>query len=128
MVEEIVRWTSPVIHFCRTPSEDVTLHGVDIKAGEHLTLFYPSANRDETVFDDPMTFDIERSPNQHLGFGIGEHLCLGAHLARSELRAVFRSILKRLRHIELVHEDAERLRSAFVGGVKHMDVRMEIAA
>lgn len=127
MVEEIVRWTSPVIHFCRTPSEDVTLHGVDIKAGEHLTLFYPSANRDERVFEDPNTFNIARDPNPHIGFGIGEHLCLGAHLARNELRAVFRSLLTRLRTVELIGE-AERLRSGFIGGVKHMNVRLDIAA
>lgn len=127
MVEEIVRWTSPVIHFCRTPNEDVTMHGVDIKAGEHLTLFYPSANRDEEVFENPMSFDITRDPNPHLGFGIGEHLCLGAHLARNELRAVFRSLLTRLRNVELIG-DAERLRSGFIGGVKHMNVRLDIAA
>jgi cytochrome P450 len=127
MVEEIVRWTSPVIHFCRTPSEDVTLHGVDIKAGEHLTLFYPSANRDERVFEDPNSFNIARDPNPHIGFGIGEHLCLGAHLARNELRAVFRSLLTRLRTVELVGE-AERLRSGFIGGVKHMNVRLDITA
>lgn len=127
MVEEIVRWTSPVIHFCRTPNQDVTLHGVDVKAGEHLTLFYPSANRDETVFEDPMTFNIERDPNPQIGFGIGEHLCLGAHLARNELRAVFGSLLRRVKHIELL-EDAARLRSGFIGGVKHMNVRLDVAA
>lgn len=127
MVEEIVRWTSPVIHFCRTPNEDVTLHGVDIKAGEHLTLFYPSANRDTNVFHDPTKFDIQRNPNQHLGFGIGEHLCLGAHLARNELRSVFKSLLARTKHIELIEEE-QRLRSGFIGGVKHMKVRLEISA
>lgn len=127
MVEEIVRWTSPVIHFCRTPNEDVTLHGVDIKAGEHLTLFYPSANRDTNVFHNPTKFDIQRNPNQHLGFGIGEHLCLGAHLARNELRSVFKSLLARTKHIELVEEE-ERLRSGFIGGVKHMKVRLDISA
>jgi cholest-4-en-3-one 26-monooxygenase len=127
MVEEIVRWTSPVIHFCRTPNTDVTLHGVDVKAGEHLTLFYPSANRDTTVFNNPDVFDITRDPNQHLGFGIGEHLCLGAHLARNELRAVFRSLLMRLKNVELVGNE-ERLRSGFIGGVKHMNVRLDIAA
>ncbi|MEQ8692403.1 MAG: cytochrome P450, partial [Pseudomonadales bacterium] len=127
MVEEIVRWTSPVIHFCRTPNEDVRLHGVDIKAGEHLTLFYPSANRDERVFHEPMSFNVARDPNPQLGFGIGEHLCLGAHLARNELRAVFRSLLTRTRSVELLG-DAERLRSGFIGGVKHMNVRLDIAA
>ncbi len=127
MVEEIVRWTSPVVHFCRTPNTDVNLHGVDIKAGEHLTLFYPSANRDSSVFENPDVFDILREPNQHLGFGIGEHLCLGAHLARNELRAVFRSLLARLKDVELLGNE-ERLRSGFIGGVKHMKVRLDIAA
>lgn len=127
MVEEIVRWTSPVVHFCRTPNTDVNLHGVDIKAGEHLTLFYPSANRDSSVFENPGIFDITREPNQHLGFGIGEHLCLGAHLARNELRAVFRSLLTRLKDVELVGNE-ERLRSGFIGGVKHMPVRLDIAS
>ena len=126
MVEEIVRWTSPVVHFCRTPNTDVNLHGVDIKAGEHLTLFYPSANRDSSVFENPNVFDISREPNQHLGFGIGEHLCLGAHLARNELRAVFRSLLTRLKDVELLGNE-ERLRSGFIGGVKHMKVRLDIA-
>ncbi len=127
MVEEIVRWTSPVVHFCRTPNTDVNLHGVDIKAGEHLTLFYPSANRDSSVFKNPDVFDISREPNQHLGFGIGEHLCLGAHLARNELRAVFRSLLTRLKDVELLGNE-ERLRSGFIGGVKHMKVRLDLAA
>lgn len=127
MVEEIVRWSSPVIHFCRTPNTDVTLHDVKIKAGEHLTLFYPSANRDSSVFSKPDVFDITREPNQHLGFGIGEHLCLGAHLARNELRAVFRSLLTRMNHVELLGNE-ERLRSGFIGGVKHMNVRLDVAA
>jgi len=105
----------------------VNLHGVDIKAGEHLTLFYPSANRDVRMFDDPDTFNIERSPNQHIGFGIGEHLCLGAHLARNELRAVFASLMRRLRHVELVSHE-ERLKSSLIGGVKHMNVKLDLAA
>lgn len=127
MVEEIVRWSSPVIHFCRTPNRDVSLHNVNIKAGEHLALFYPSANRDDRIFESPMTFDIERDPNPQIGFGIGEHLCLGAHLARNELRAVFSSLLRRIKHVELL-DDAQRLRSSFIGGVKHLPVRLELAA
>lgn len=127
LVEEIVRWSSPVIHFCRTPNRDVRLHGVDVKAGEHLTLFYPSANRDERMFDRPMLFDITRSPNPQIGFGIGEHLCLGAHLARNELRAMFKALLRRMRSVDLTSE-AERLRSGFIGGVKHLNVRIDLAA
>ena len=122
-----MRWSSPVIHFCRTPNRDVSLHNVNIKAGEHLALFYPSANRDDRIFESPMTFDIERDPNPQIGFGIGEHLCLGAHLARNELRAVFSSLLRRIKHVELL-DDAQRLRSSFIGGVKHLPVRLELAA
>jgi cholest-4-en-3-one 26-monooxygenase len=125
LVEEMVRWTSPVIHFCRTPNRDVTLHDVSIKAGEHLTLFYPSANRDETVFSEPMRFDVQRDKNPQIGFGIGEHLCLGAHLARNELRAIFKALLGRMRNLELI-EPPERLRSAFIGGVKHLKVRLRL--
>lgn len=127
LVEEIVRWTSPVIHFCRTPNRDVTLHGVRIRAGEHLTLFYPSANRDETVFANPMTFDIRRVESEQIGFGIGEHLCLGAHLARNELRAIFKALLRRVKDAEVVGP-VERLRSSFIGGVKHLNVRLDLAA
>jgi hypothetical protein len=87
-VEEIVRWTTPVIQFCRTPVEDVEIRGKKIRAGDNLCLFYPSANRDEEVFDDPFAFRIDRRPNRHLAFGIGEHFCLGANLARLELRGV----------------------------------------
>ena len=85
-VEEIVRWVSPVIQFCRTADEDVEVGGTTIPAGEAVCLFYPSANRDETVFPDPFAFRVDRDPNEHLGFGIGVHFCLGANLARLELQ------------------------------------------
>ncbi|HEV7732630.1 MAG TPA: cytochrome P450 [Candidatus Binatia bacterium] len=120
--EEAVRWTSPVIQFCRTAVADVELHGRTIPAGESVVLFYPSANRDETVFDEPNTFRIDRDPNPHLGFGIGEHVCLGAHLARLELQVVLARLAERVTHIELAG-DMQRVRSSFVGGVKHMPIR-----
>jgi cytochrome P450 len=126
-VEEIVRWTSPVIHFCRTPNQDVTLHGINIKAGEHLVLFYPSANRDDTIFQDPYRFNVLRQPNQQLGFGIGEHLCLGAHLARLELRAVFRGLFDRIEEAELTGEPS-RLKSSIVGGIKHLPMKIKLKA
>jgi cytochrome P450 len=85
-------------------------------------LFYPSANRDEEVFAEPFRFDAARSPNDHLAFGIGEHFCLGANLARMELRAIFAEILRRWDSIELAGP-VERVRSAFVGGIKRMPVR-----
>ena len=124
-VEEIVRWTSPVIQFCRTPIEDVEVRGQKIRAGEHLCLFYPSANRDEEVFADPNRFRVDRAPNPHLGFGIGEHFCLGANLARLELRELFRQLVPRLRSVELAGP-VERVRSSFLGGVKRMPIRYEL--
>ncbi len=126
-VEEIVRWTSPVIQFCRTPIEDVEIRGQKIRAGEHLCLFYPSANRDEQVFADPNRFRVDRDPNPHLGFGIGEHFCLGANLARLELRELFRQLVPRLGSVELAGP-VERVRSSFLGGVKRMPIRYELEA
>lgn len=124
-VEEIVRWTAPVIQFCRTPVEDVELRGRKIRAGESLCLFYPSANRDEEVFPDPDVFRVDRRPNPHLGFGIGEHFCLGANLARLELRVIFRALAERLEAVALAGP-VERMRSSFLGGVKRMPIRYRL--
>ncbi len=124
-VEEIVRWTAPVIQFCRTPVEDVEIHGQKIRAGDSLCLFYPSANRDEAAFDDPDVFRVDRSPNPHLGFGIGEHFCLGANLARLELRVIFGALAERLEAVELAGP-VERMRSSFLGGVKRMPIRYRL--
>ena len=121
-VEEIVRWVSPVIQFCRTPHEDVVFGGQEIRAGESLCLFYPSANRDEEVFDDPDVFQVDRRPNPHVGFGIGEHFCLGANLARLELRVIFSQLASRLIRVELAGP-VERMRSSFLGGVLQMPIR-----
>ena len=124
-VEEIVRFTSPVIQFCRTAARDTELRGVKIRAGEAACLFYPSANRDEEVFPDGDRFRVERDPNPHLGFGIGEHFCMGAHLARLELEVVFGQLVSRLEEVELVGP-VRRLRSSFVGGVKSMPIRYRL--
>jgi cholest-4-en-3-one 26-monooxygenase len=124
-VEEIVRWTAPVIQFCRTPVEDVEIRGRKIAAGDSLCLFYPSANRDEEVFPDPEVFRVDRHPNPHLGFGIGEHFCLGANLARLELRVIFRALAARLEAVELAGS-VERMRSSFLGGVKRMPIRYRL--
>jgi len=123
--EEIVRWTSPVIQFCRTTAEAVELHGRQIPAGEHLCLFYPSANRDEAVFEDPFAFRIDREPNPHLGFGVGEHVCLGAHLARLELQVVLRRLGERLESVEPAGPMV-RARSSFVGGIKRLPIRWRL--
>jgi len=125
LVEEILRWTSPVIHFCRTPAQDVVLRDRKIRAGERLVLFYPSANRDERVFDAPDAFRIERFPNRHIAFGIGEHFCLGAHVARLELEVIFRHLVARLERVELAGP-VSRLYSSVVGGIKHMPIRYRL--
>jgi len=124
-VEEIVRWTSPVIQFCRTAVEDVEIHGRKVRRGDSLCLLYPSANRDETAFDDPDVFRVDRRRNPHLGFGIGEHFCLGANLARLELRVIFRELSRRLEAIELAGP-VDRMRSSFLGGVKRMPIRYRL--
>jgi cytochrome P450 len=124
-VEEILRWTSPVVQFSRIATADTELHGQRIKEGDILAMFYPSANRDEDVFDDPNHFDIRRDPNHHLAFGIGEHYCLGANLARLELQAMFRQLAERIDTVEMAGP-IQRMRSNFVGGIKHMPIRYRI--
>jgi cholest-4-en-3-one 26-monooxygenase len=124
-VEEIVRWTSPVIQFTRKATADTELHGHKIREGDLLALFYPSANRDESVFAAPNHFDITRYPNHHIAFGIGEHFCLGANLARLELQVMFRQLAERLESVELAGP-ISRMSSSFVGGIKHMPVRLRV--
>ncbi len=122
-VEEILRFTSPVIHHARTSADDVELRGAKIRAGDLVALFYPSANRDDAVFEDPSGFRIDRRPNRHLAFGVGEHVCLGAHLARLEIELILRQLSQRVCGIESAGE-AERLASANVGGIKSLPVRL----
>ncbi len=124
-VEEIVRWTSPVIQFARTLTQDTEVGGQKIRARESVCLFYPSANRDEDVFEEPFKFDIGRDPNPHLAFGIGEHFCLGANLARLELEVIYQQLAQRLEGLELTGP-VERLRSSFVGGIKHLPIRYKM--
>jgi len=124
-VEEIVRWTSPVNHMKRTVTEDYELRGQRMKAGDRVVLFYASANRDGEVFDDPFAFRIDRSPNRHLGFGIGEHFCLGANLARRSQRALWRELARRLEWVEPDGEPAQ-IYSAFVVGLKKLPMRYRI--
>jgi cytochrome P450 len=124
-IEEILRWTSPVVHFARTATTDVLLCGEQIRVGDALALFDASANRDVEVHEAPFAFRIDRRPNRHLAFGVGEHVCLGAHVARLELRVIFAHLLRRLAHAELAGP-VERLRSATVGGVKRMPIRYRL--
>ncbi len=119
-VEEFIRWASPVMTFRRTTTRPVELHGEHLPAGEKVVLFYHSANRDEQAFEEPWRFDVTRDPNRHLGFGGGgPHYCLGASLARAQLRSIFGELLRVIPDIQA--GEPELLRSAFVHGVKRMD-------
>jgi cholest-4-en-3-one 26-monooxygenase len=122
MVEEILRYDPAVHCFRRTAMKDVVIRDREIAAGDKMMLWYPSVNRDEEVFDDSDTFDVARHPNDHLAFGIGEHYCLGANLARMELNKIFAGLLERLPDLEL-DGPPRRLRSNFINGVKEMRVR-----
>ncbi|MFN8034790.1 MAG: cytochrome P450 [Acidimicrobiia bacterium] len=125
-VEEVLRWVTPISHFTRVATEDCRVRGVDIARGDQVALYYASANRDEDVFDDPFAFRVDRNPNQHLAFGFGEHVCMGAHLARVELEAVFGQLLDRLEFFELAGP-VERLESAVNGSIKHLPLRYRLA-
>jgi cytochrome P450 len=119
-VEEFVRWATPVLHFRRTATTSVELHGERIEPGEKVVMFYLSGNRDETAIDDPYRFDVTRDPNYHLGFGGGgPHYCLGASLARTQLRSIFGELLTQVPDIEVGEPDA--LAGSFIRGVKRMD-------
>ena len=120
--EEIVRHVTPVLSFARTATEDTELRGVAIAKGQKVLLIYPSANHDPEVFDDPDRFVIDRKPNAHLGFGIGNHFCLGANLARMEIRVAFEEILRRLPDIEFASGPPEMRPSALVRSYVHMPV------
>ncbi len=126
-IEELLRWVSPLIHFRRTATRDVQLHGQTIREGDKVVIFYPSANRDERAFVNPRTFDVARHPNDHLAFGIGEHFCLGANLARLEIRLIFEELLRRLPDLEFAGP-VRRLRSNFINGIKAMPVRRSMDA
>lgn len=125
--DEFVRWASPIVYFCRTAAEDVTLRDRRIARGDTVVLFYASANRDEDVFADPFRFDVARAPNPHLGFGIGEHFCLGASLARMEIRAVLEAWLAHVDEFAIAAPPA-RLRSSFTAGIKHAPLRVRLHA
>lgn len=128
-VEEMLRWVSPIKNMARTVVEDVELGGQRLEAGDKLLLLYPSANRDASVFADPFRFDIARTPNDHVAFGIGTHFCLGNNLARLELVSFFETLLPRLPDIELVSDSEPAYRPAnFVSGYESMPVRFTATA
>jgi cytochrome P450 len=125
-VEEILRWASPVNYMKRVVGQDLELRGQKLRKGDNLVLFYASANRDEAVFEDPFTFRVDRNPNPHLAFGIGEHFCLGAHLARRSQRALLGELVRRLDSIELAGEP-EPIHSSFVVGLKKLPLRYRVS-
>ncbi|MFN6934761.1 MAG: cytochrome P450 [Tsuneonella sp.] len=126
IVEEAIRWTSPVQHFMRTAAQDTEVGGQAIKASDWLMINYVAANHDPAQFKNPRKFDAARNPNRHLAFGAGAHQCLGLHLARLEMRILFEELLDRIESVELAGEWA-RSKSTFVGGLKTLPLRVTAA-
>jgi cytochrome P450 len=122
MIDEAIRWTTPVKHFMRTATVDSEVGGQKIAKGDWLMLCYGSANRDEAVFPEPERFRIDRKPNRHVAFGYGAHLCLGQYLARMEMRILFEELLPRLRSVEL-DGDAKMSAATFVNGPIRLPIR-----
>jgi cytochrome P450 len=123
-VEEILRWGSVTMHFRRTALSDTEVAGTPIKAGDKIVLFYISADYDERQFPNPYAFDIRRSPNDHVAFGLkSPHKCLGEHLARLEIKVLFEELLPRVSSIAL-NGEVQRLRSNFISGIKHLPVQV----
>jgi cytochrome P450 len=121
-----VRWATPVNYMKRTVAHDVEFRGKPLRKGDECVLFYASGNRDEEIFDEPFRFRIDRDPNRHVGFGHGEHFCLGAHLARRSQRALFAELASRLEYVELTGEP-QWISSSFVVGFKRLPIRYRIA-
>ena len=124
-VEEILRYVTPVNTMARTVAEDVEIGGREMKAGDRLIMYYASANRDADVFEAPDEFRVDRSPNPHLAFGIGEHFCLGAHLARKSQQSLFREFVSRVEFVEQTGPD-QRTASNLVPGLKHLPIRYRL--
>ena len=125
-VDEFVRWGSPIAHLARTVTAPTVIRNVDLHEGDRVVVFPPSANRDDAQFPEPFRYDITRRPNRHIGFGFGEHYCFGVHLARLTLKVMFEQIVIRFKTIELTGKPA-RVRSNYLGGLKHLPVHMVAA-
>jgi cytochrome P450 len=123
-IEEILRWVSPVMHMRRTATKDTKLHGIDIAEGDKVVMWYPAANRDDRVFEDPEKFNVTRNPNDHIAFGIGRHRCLGARLGQLQLNIMFTELLKRYPNME-INGSVRRMRTNFINGIKEMPVRVK---
>ena len=126
IVEEAIRWTTPVQHFMRTAAEDTEINGQEIKKDDWLMLSYVAANHDPAQFEDPRKFDAARDNNRHAAFGAGAHQCLGLHLARLEMRILFEELLDRIESVELAGEP-QRSKSTFVGGLKTLPLKYRMA-
>jgi cytochrome P450 len=124
-IDETIRWVTPVKNFFRTATEDCLIGGKKIKKGDSILLVYPSGNRDEEVFDEPFKFKVDRSPNKHLAFGYGAHLCLGKHLAKMEMEILYKELFKRIEKIEL-NGDPSWVKASFVSGLKSLPIRYKI--
>lgn len=122
--EEFIRYVSPVHNMCRVANRDYEIGGVTVRAGQQVVLMYGSANRDEAHFTDPERFDVRRTPNQHIAFGFGAHLCLGSALARLEIRTFFEEFVRRVERFEIVDGTVEEMPNAFVFGLKHAGIRL----
>jgi cytochrome P450 family 142 subfamily A polypeptide 1 len=121
----MLRWVSPIQNMARTAARDVELRGQRIREGQKVLLLYPSANRDAAVFPDPFRFDVTRSPNDHLAFGLGAHFCLGANLARLELRVLLEEALRRLPGLSLASDAPPPLRASnFISGLESLPVEV----
>lgn len=125
-IEEILRYVTPVNTMARTVAQDIEIGGRKLSAGERLVMFYASANRDEAIFEAPNEFRVDRNPNPHLAFGIGEHFCMGAHLARKSSAALFREFVSRVENVEQIGDD-ERTASNLVPGLKHLPIRYKLS-
>jgi hypothetical protein len=126
LIDEAIRWTTPVKTFMRSATEDTQVGGRAIAKGDWLMLCYASGNRDESVFDDATSFRADRSPNRQLAFGYGAHLCLGQHLAKMEMRILYEELLPRLKSVELAGA-ARMSHAVFVNGLKSLPIRFEAA-
>ncbi len=124
--EEFIRWVTPIVNMCRVANHDYDLHGTTIREGQQVVLMYPSANRDPAHFDDPERFDVTRQPNHHIAFGFGTHFCLGAALARLEIRVFFEELVRRVGSLRLVPgTEIEEIPNAFVFGLKRANMELD---
>ena len=124
-VEEFIRWVTPVLNMCRVANRDYELGGQTIRKGQQVVLMYPSANRDPAHFDDPERYDVTRTPNHHIAFGFGTHFCLGAALARLEIRMFFEEFVRRVReHPASCPAASTSFPNAFVNGVNRAEVEL----